>query len=145
MANVTVLQNECSALSNAPHSSVLHRSGQIVGTNHLVGEQHAEYGIDRAKQAIAHIRLPARLDGINICGAKDVHVRKSSCGQCLLSLALVPSEGHAASLGWIGATPAQEGECRVGTAGAEYARELDRVVHSDPVKFLVGDRAGVRT
>src|ERR1700730_18641475 len=108
MPNVTVLQNECSALSNASHSSVLYRSGQIVGTNHLVGKQHEEYGIDRAQQAIAHIRLPARLDGIDVRGAEDVHVGKSVRGQRVLGLALVPCEGQSTSPGRICATSAQE-------------------------------------
>jgi hypothetical protein len=60
-ADVTVLENQRSAFSSASHGDIHHRSGQVVGTNHLVGEQDPKCGIDRAQEAIAEIRLPARL------------------------------------------------------------------------------------
>ena len=85
MADVTVLQDARSAFSRTSHRGIHHRSGHVVGTNDLVGEQRPEYGIDRAQEAIAQIGLSARLDGIDICGAKDVQVGKSCRGQYLLS------------------------------------------------------------
>src|SRR2546422_8423071 len=74
-ADVTVLENQRSALSRSLHGGIHHRSGQVVGSNHLVGEQHPKYGIDRAQEAIAEIGLPARLDGVDVRGAEHVHAR----------------------------------------------------------------------
>ena len=145
MANVTVLENQRPAFSSASHGDIHHRSGQVVGTNHLVGEQHPKCGINGAQEAIAEIGLPARLDGVDVRGAKDVHARKSCRGQCLLGLTLISGEGHPASARRIRAAPAQERECRVGTAGAEHSRELGRVVHRDPAEFRVRHCAGVST
>jgi hypothetical protein len=39
-------------------------------------EQHPERGIDRAQQAVAEIRLLARLHGVNIRGPKYVNARE---------------------------------------------------------------------
>jgi hypothetical protein len=49
MEDVTVLQNQRSVFSSSSHGDIHHRSGQVVGANHLVGEQHPKCGIDRAQ------------------------------------------------------------------------------------------------
>ena len=61
MADVTVLENPSSAFSSTSRGDIHHRSGQVVGTNHLVGEQHPGCGIDCTQQAIAKIGFSARL------------------------------------------------------------------------------------
>ena len=143
MADVMVLENQSSAFSSASRGDIHHRSGQVVGTNHLVGEQHPRCGIDRAQQAIAKIGFSARLHRVDVRGAEDVQAGKSCRGQCVLGLALVACEGDPAAPGRIRATAAQESECRVGTAGAEHSCELDGVIHGDPAEFRVRHRAGI--
>jgi hypothetical protein len=50
MADITVLENQLLALASTSHRDIHHRSGQVVGANHLVGEQDPKYGVDRAQE-----------------------------------------------------------------------------------------------
>jgi hypothetical protein len=48
-ANVTVLQNHSSVPPSSPDRNIHHGTGQVVGANYLVGEQHAKHGVDPAQ------------------------------------------------------------------------------------------------
>jgi hypothetical protein len=72
-ADVPVLENEFPTLASSPEGNINHRSGQIVGPNHLVGERHPKERVDRAQQAVAEIRFLPRLDGIDVRGPEDVN------------------------------------------------------------------------
>ena len=78
MANLTVLENQRPAFSSASHGDIHHRSGQVVGANHLVGEQHSKCGIDRAQEAIAQIGLPAGLDWVDVRGSAPASAEQSA-------------------------------------------------------------------
>jgi len=73
MADVTVLENQRSAFSSLSHGDIHPRSGQVVGTNHLVGEQHPKCRINRPQEAIAEIGFSTRLHWVDVPGAEDVH------------------------------------------------------------------------
>jgi hypothetical protein len=60
---------------------------QVVGPNHLVGEQHAKCRVDRAQHAVTKIRLPARLYGVDVGGAEDIRAREPRREECFLGLA----------------------------------------------------------
>src|ERR1700682_1202773 len=72
-ANVTVLQNHSSVLPSSPDGDIHHGTGQVVGANYLVGEQHAKHRVDSAQQAVAKIRLLPRLYRVDVRGSEDVH------------------------------------------------------------------------
>src|ERR1700719_4401567 len=72
-ANVTVLQNHSSVLPSSPDGNIHHGTGQVVGANYLVGEQHAKHRVDSAQQAVAKIRLLPRLYRVDVRGSEDVH------------------------------------------------------------------------
>ena len=52
-SDVTVLENQASALPGSPDGDIHHGPRQVVGPNHLVGEQHPKRGVDRAQQAVS--------------------------------------------------------------------------------------------
>jgi hypothetical protein len=43
-ADVTILENESPTLAGSSEGNINHRSGQVVGPNHLVREQRRERG-----------------------------------------------------------------------------------------------------
>jgi hypothetical protein len=47
-SDVTVLENRTSALPRTAYGDIYHGPGQVVGPNHLVGEQQPKSGVDRA-------------------------------------------------------------------------------------------------
>jgi cytochrome b561 len=71
-ANVTVLQNHSSGLPSSPDGNIYHGTGQIVGANYLVGEQHPKDGVDPAQQAVAEIWFLPRFHGVDVRGPEDV-------------------------------------------------------------------------
>src|SRR5205809_7527064 len=73
MADVTVLENQRSASSSASNGDIHHRSGQVVGANHLVGEQHPKCRIHRPQYPIAEIWLSTRLHRVDVRRAEDVY------------------------------------------------------------------------
>jgi hypothetical protein len=106
--DVTVLENQGSALSCSSDKDIDHGSGQVVGPNHLVREQHPKRGVDRAHKPVAEIRFLPRLHRVDVRRSEDVNAGKTRCEQCLLGLTLVAREGKPTSSRWICAVPAQE-------------------------------------
>src|SRR5579863_3639819 len=104
--NVTVLENEDFAVPCWLHGDFHHRPRQVVGANHLVGEQHPKRGVDRAQEAVAEIRFLPRLDGINIGGPEDINAGKTGCEKRLFRLAFVARERNPTPPRWVRATPA---------------------------------------
>src|ERR1700730_6489920 len=83
----------------------------------------------RAQEAVAEIRLPARLHRADVRRPEEVNVGETCREQRILGLSLVASKGHPTSSGRVCASAAQKRERCVGAATTESARELDRVVH----------------
>jgi hypothetical protein len=74
--DVTVLENEAWALACSPDGGLHHGAGQVVGPNHLVGEQQPKRRVDRAQQAVAEIRFLARLRGVDVRGPEEINAGK---------------------------------------------------------------------
>jgi hypothetical protein len=106
--DVMVLENQGSALSCSSDNHIDHGSGQVVGPNHLVREQHPKRGIDRAHKPVAEIWFLPRLHRVDVRRSEDVNARKPRRKQCLLGLSLVAREGKPASSRWVCAVSAQE-------------------------------------
>jgi hypothetical protein len=77
--DVTVLENQASTLPSSPEGDIDHRSGQIVGPNHLVREEHPKRGIDCAQQAVTEIRFIPRFHRVDVRGPEDVNAGKTLC------------------------------------------------------------------
>src|SRR5579862_1921299 len=71
-SDVPVLEYRILRLSSTPDDHLHHCSGQIVGTNDLVGEQNPEHGVDAPQDAVAEIRLLPRLHRIDVCRTEDI-------------------------------------------------------------------------
>ena len=117
---------------------------QVIGTNHLVGEQELKHGIYRPQQAVAEIRFLPWLHRIDVGWPKDVKPRKPRCEERLLSLTLVTRKRYSTSSRRIGAASAQERERCIRAAAAKHSRELDRIVDGDRPHFGVCHRSGIR-
>ena len=78
-SDVTILKNKASRFFPNADDDVHHGSGQVVGPNDLIGEQHPKSRVDRAQQAIAQIRFLARLHRIDIRGSEDINTGKTRC------------------------------------------------------------------
>jgi hypothetical protein len=103
--DVTVVENQASALSCASDNDIDHGSGQVVGPNHLVRQQHPKRGVDRAHEPVAEIRFLPRLNGIDVRGPEDVNAGKTCREQCIFGLSLVAREGKPTSFGRVCAVP----------------------------------------
>jgi hypothetical protein len=55
--DVTVLENQAPAPSCSSGNDIDDHSGQVVGPNDLVWEQHPKGGVDRAHKSVAEIRF----------------------------------------------------------------------------------------
>ena len=77
--DVTVLENQASTLSCSSDNDIDHGSGQVVGPNHLVREQHSKRGVDRAHKPVAEIRFLPWLYRIDVRGSEDVNAGKTRC------------------------------------------------------------------
>ena len=75
-SDVTILQNQASALPCFPDGDGQHGPSQVVRPNHLIREQHPKCGVDPAQKAVAEIRLLPRLYGVNIRGPEEVDARE---------------------------------------------------------------------
>src|ERR1700719_4458873 len=127
--DIVVLEHRCAALLCSSHGDVDHHSCQIVGSDHLAGKQHPKYGIDRAQQSVAEIRLLPRLHGIDVGGAKDVNGVEPRCEKCVLGLALIARKDDPTFYFRVCSLPAQEYELSARAARMEYSRKLNRVFH----------------
>src|SRR5580704_17521919 len=76
-SDVTVLENRASALPRIAYHGAHHGPGQVVGANHLDGEQHPKHWIDPAQEAVSEVRFLPRLHGVDVRGPEDVNVRES--------------------------------------------------------------------
>src|SRR5229473_3134414 len=83
-SDVTVLENRTSALPCSAYGDFYHGPGQVVGPNHLVGEQHPKRGVDRAHKAVAEIRFLPRLHGINVRRSEEINAGEPGRKQCRL-------------------------------------------------------------
>jgi hypothetical protein len=70
-SDVTVLENRASALPRSGYDGIHHGPGQVVGSNHLIGEQQPKRRVDRSQQAVTEIRFLARLHGVDVCGPEE--------------------------------------------------------------------------
>jgi hypothetical protein len=93
--DVAVLENETLMPVHPLDRDVQHGPRQIVGPNHQVGEHHPKRRANSAQQAVAEIRFPPRLDGIDVGRPEDVNARKCSCEEQPFRLSFVASEGDA--------------------------------------------------
>src|ERR1700733_6880181 len=135
--DVAILENLAWSCSCSGSDDIHHRSGQVVNSDHLIGKQSPKYWVDSSHQAVAEIRLLARLHGVDVGGPKNVKSRKSRGEENIFGLSLITCKSHAALPRRVRAIPTQERERRVGAAAAENSRELDRVVHSYPAELRV--------
>ncbi len=71
--DVTVLENQGSALSGSSDNDIDHSSGQVVGRNDVVREQHTKCGVDRAQKAVGEIRFLPGLHGIDIRRPEEIN------------------------------------------------------------------------
>src|SRR5579863_9439142 len=102
-ADVTVLENPAADLPRFADDDIDHRAGQVVGSNHQIGEEQLKRRVDRPQQAVVEVRFLTRLHGVDIRGPKYVNTREPILQESFLRLALVAREGHAASL--VGSAP----------------------------------------
>src|SRR5579863_3951349 len=144
-SDVAVFKYSVGAFHCFPNHNVHHGPRQVVGRNHLVGEQHPKYRVNSTEKPVAEIRLLPRLDRVDIGRSKYIDVGEPRGQQRVFGFSLIACEGHPASSRRVRAVPAQERECRVGAAAVENARELDGVVNSDLAEFRVRYGPGIRT
>ena len=71
-SDVMVLENLASALPCSPKGNIHHGSRQVVGPNHLVGEEQSKRGVDRAQETVAEIRFLPQLHRVDVRGPEDV-------------------------------------------------------------------------
>ena len=64
--DVAVLENRAAARPRSAYDGIHHSPGQVVGLNHLVGQQQPNRRIDLAQQAVTEVRFLARLQGIAV-------------------------------------------------------------------------------
>jgi hypothetical protein len=122
-SDVTVLQDQIFAFACSLDDSIHHAASQIIGTDHLIGNQQPEHGIDCAQQAIAEVWFFAGLHGIDVSGTEDDHARKTRREQCVLGLALVTCESDPAFSSRVRSAAAQEGRRPAGRWNRIYATE----------------------
>src|SRR5882762_1196938 len=103
--NITVLENRVSRLASSPHDNIDHRSGQVVGPNHLVREERPKHGVDRAHKPVAEIRFLPWLNGVDVRRSEDVNAGETCRNKRLFGLTLVLSVWNATSPRRVGATP----------------------------------------
>src|SRR5258708_5454348 len=75
-SDVTVLENRAFALLCSPDRNIHHRPGQVVGPNHLVGEERPKRGVDRAQEAVAEIWVLPRLHRGDVRRPEDAKARE---------------------------------------------------------------------
>ena len=75
--DVTVLENLTFALRCFLERNIDHGPPQVVGPNHLVGEEQPKRGVDRAQEAIAEIRLLPGLHRVDVGGPEDIDAREA--------------------------------------------------------------------
>lgn len=71
-ANLPVLENHAFALAPSSDGNIHHCPRQVVGANHLIGEQHPKRRVDRTQQPVAEVRFLPGFDGIDIGGPEDI-------------------------------------------------------------------------
>ena len=76
--DITVLEDRAPRLASPAHDNIDHRSGQVVGPNHLVREERPKHGVDRAHQPVAEIRFLPRLHGINVRRSEEINAGEPS-------------------------------------------------------------------
>ena len=74
VSDVAVLENQSLRLASSPDGNIDHRSGQIVGPNHLAPEKYPKRGIEGAQQAVADVRFLPGFHGIDVCRPEDIDV-----------------------------------------------------------------------
>src|ERR1700722_6536190 len=141
--DITILEDPAFALRCFLDDNVHHGTRQVVGLNHLVGEEQPKRGVDRAQETIVEIRLLPWPHGIDVCGPKDVHPREPCSEERLLCLSLMACEGHPTSASRVRALTAQKLECRLRAASTENSRELDGVSHGDCAELSIRHRSGI--
>jgi enoyl-ACP reductase-like protein len=65
-SDVTVLENQSPRLARSPDGNIDHRSGQVVGPNHLIREEQPKRGIDYAKQSVTETWFFPRFQRIDV-------------------------------------------------------------------------------
>ena len=78
-SDVTILKNKASRFLPSADDDVHHGSGQVVGLNDLIGEQHPKNWVDCAQQAVAQTRFLPRLYRIDIGWSEDINPGKTRC------------------------------------------------------------------
>jgi hypothetical protein len=73
-SDLSVLQNHGLALLCLSQHNIHHHPGQIVGSNHLVREQHSKHRVDRAHEAVAEIRFLPLLYRVDVRGPENVEM-----------------------------------------------------------------------
>ena len=76
-SDVTVLENRASALCRFAYDDIHDGLGQVVGPDHLVGEQQPKHRIDPPQQTVTEVRFLSRLHRVDVCGPEEVNVRES--------------------------------------------------------------------
>jgi hypothetical protein len=74
-SNITVFENQCLALDGSPDGKINHRSGQVVGPNHLIREQCAKHWADCAQKAVSEIRFLSWFHGADVRGPEKINAR----------------------------------------------------------------------
>src|SRR5258707_12400578 len=93
-SDVVVLENLASAVPCSPKGNIHHGPPQVVGPNHLVGEERPKRRVDRAQEAVAEIWFLPRLHRADVRGPEDVEAREPPREECLLCLSLIACERH---------------------------------------------------
>ena len=75
-SDVTVLQDRAFSMTSFLDDGFDHGPGQVVGSNHLVGEQHTKRWVDPAQQPVAEIRFLSRLHGVDVGRPEDINTRE---------------------------------------------------------------------
>lgn len=69
-SDVAVLENQPSGLPCFADGNFHHRARQVVGRNHLIGEQRPKQRVDCAQQPVAEVRFLPGFHGIDNAGRK---------------------------------------------------------------------------
>jgi len=105
-SDVAILENQFPTLAGSPDGNIDFRSGQVVGTNHLIREEPPKHGINCAKQSVTEIWFFPRFHRIDVRGTENINVEEPCGEECLLGLSFITCVRNPTSSGRVCATPA---------------------------------------
>jgi hypothetical protein len=107
-SDVAILKNQTFTVPGSQDSGIDHSTGEVVGSDYLIGEQRTKHRVDPAQESVAEIRFLPGFDGVDVGGPKNINTRKPGREKCIFGFSLVARERYATSACRVRAIPAQE-------------------------------------